>query len=288
MDALPYHRLARASEKYRWWRPLVELVAFGVLVIAAWLIVFPILIDQFGEADAGAAGIIKIGISIAVALPAALIAARISGRPAGSLSSIAGRLRLGWLGTCVLVSVGFIVLGIGAYTLAAALGADVGPPRGGWVGFDAFWPLALAVVAVIPFQAAAEEYAFRGILMQALGAWVSPSVVAIAVSSVLFGLAHGLGIQGFIAITVFGLVAAWLTVRTGGLEAAIALHVINNVTMFMFDAATGRGGVWVTELNAHITWVATAIDVASNLLYGAIIARLHARRSASASAGASR
>ena len=288
MEALPYHRLARASEKYRWWRPLVELVAFCVLVIAAWLIVFPILIEQFGEADAGAAGIIKLGITLAVALPMTFVAAKIAGRPAGSLSSIASRLRLGWLGTCVLVSFGLVALGIVAYTLAAALGADVGPKRGGWVGFAAFFPLALAVVAVIPFQAAAEEYAFRGVLMQAIGAWVPPPAVAIAITSVVFGLAHGLGVQGFIAITFFGLVCAWLTIRSGGLEAALALHVINNVTMFLFDAATGRGGVWVTELNAHITWTATVIDLCSNALYGFVIARLYARRSASESADASK
>ena len=93
----------------------------------------------------------------------------------------------------------------------------------------------------------------------------------------MFGLAHGLAIQGFLAITVFGVVAAWLTIRTGGLEAAIALHVVNNVSMFLFDAATGRGGVWVTELNTEITWTATAVDLAVNVLYAAIIARLYAR-----------
>ncbi|MBA3501352.1 MAG: CPBP family intramembrane metalloprotease [Deltaproteobacteria bacterium] len=102
--------------------------------------------------------------------------------------------------------------------------------------------------------------------------------MSIAITGVLFGLVHALPLEGFVAITTFGLVAGWLTIRTGGLEAAIALHVLNNVTFFLVDAATGRGDKWVTELNKDVTWTATAFDVVLNVLYGVIIAMLYARR----------
>ncbi|MET9522895.1 CPBP family intramembrane glutamic endopeptidase [Streptomyces coeruleorubidus] len=43
--------------------------------------------------------------------------------------------------------------------------------------------------------------------------------------AVLFAAAHGWGTKwGFIGLLVFGGVCGWLTIRTGGLEAAVALH----------------------------------------------------------------
>lgn len=251
---------------------------YVVLVIAGWIVIAPVLIAQFGEADAGAAGIIKLGVLLAVGLPMAFLAAKIAGRRPGTLSSIAGRLRMRWLGTCVLVSLLTVVLSIGAYMLARALGIDVGPDhKGAWIGWSEFLPLAAVVVLVIPLQASAEEYAFRGILMQVLGAWIPPAWIVVAITSIAFGLAHGLGVEGFVAITWFGAVMGWLTVRTGGLEAAVALHSLNNVSAFVLQAALGRSDVWVTELNAHITWAATAIDVAINTLFGVLIAKLYDR-----------
>jgi ascorbate-specific PTS system EIIC-type component UlaA len=40
-------------------------------------------------------------------------------------------------------------------------------------------------------------------------------------------------------VFAFGAVMGWLAVRTGGLEAAIALHVINNMLAFGISAAAG-------------------------------------------------
>jgi hypothetical protein len=54
---------------------------------------------------------------------------------------------------------------------------------------------------------------FRGTLVQALAAWVRPPWFAILVSSLAFGLAHGLPMAGFVATATLGLAAAWLTVR---------------------------------------------------------------------------
>ena len=268
-----YHRLARRG-RYRWWKPIVEVVVFLVLVVALWVPAIPALDDAVGPAENGAPGIIKLGLTIACAIPASILAARIMGRPWGALLSIAGRLRGRWLAICAAVALGFVVL---SATIAVAV--EQGPVGGGWVGWDQFLPLAITVVLVIPLQASAEEFAFRGTLMQVIGAWVSSPCVPLAITSVTFGLVHALPLEGFVAITTFGVVAGWLTIRTGGLEAAIALHVMNNVGFFLLDAATGRGDRWVTELNTDITWAAAAFDVMLLLLYGAIIAKLYARHS---------
>jgi membrane protease YdiL (CAAX protease family) len=268
-----YHRLAR-TEHYRWWKPIVEVVLFVVVLFALWFLLMPEVYDLVGGDENGAPGIIKLGMTLACLIPASLLAARIVGRPARSLLSVEMRFRGRWFLTCCLVTIMFI-----AAQTVIGLAVSAGPERGGWVGWDRFLPLALAVVLVIPLQASAEEFAFRGTLMQALGAWLRWPWVPIAITGVLFGLVHALPLEGFVAITTFGLVAGWLTIRTGGLEAAIALHVLNNVTFFLVDAATGRGDKWVTELNKEITWTATAFDVVINMFYGVIIAMLYSRRS---------
>src|SRR5215207_9496880 len=198
-----YHRLAR-TDRYRWWKPVVELVVFVLLVIGLWFAAIPTLYEAVGPADNGAPGIIKLGLTIACAIPAAILAARLLGRPWGALFSVEGRLRARWLLTCLAVSLGSIALTAGIGMLAETVAGPLGPARGGWVGWDQFWPLALVVVLVIPLQAAAEEFAFRGTLLQALGAWLPWPWVSIAITSVLFGLAHDLPLEGFVAITTFG------------------------------------------------------------------------------------
>ena len=273
-----YHRHAR-TESYRWWKPIAELVLFVLLVFALWLGAIPLLYEAVGPAEDGAPGIIKLGLTIACATPAAIVAARIVGRRWGALCSVENRFRWRWFATCTGVAIGSVVLSTIVSIALEQLGQPLGPPRGAWVGWDSFLPLAITVVIVIPLQASAEELAFRGTFLQAIGAWVPWPWVSIAITSLVFGLAHDLPLEGFVAITTFGIVAAWLTIRTGGLEAAIALHVLNNVSLFLFDAATGRGDKWVSELNEDIGWLATGVDVTMNLLYGFVVAKLYVRAS---------
>ena len=57
----------------------------------------------------------------------------------------------------------------------------------------------------------------------------------------LFALAHGIGqsVPIFFDRFAFGLVAGYLVVRTGGLEAGIAMHVVNNSLAFGLALAFG-------------------------------------------------
>ena len=61
------------------------------------------------------------------------------------------------------------------------------------------------------------------------------------VPAVLFALAHGLGqsVPIFFDRLAFGLVAGLLVVLTGGLEAGIAMHVLNNWVAFGLTLAFG-------------------------------------------------
>jgi membrane protease YdiL (CAAX protease family) len=271
-----YHRLAR-TDRYRWWKPILELVLwlfFSLLLVI--VVVVPVDVAAGSAAD-GPLGLAVLGLSLAVLMPAAFLAARLTGRPWRGLLGVDGRLHWRWLGLCLAVALAQVVVQSAIEVAAAGLGHPVTPMRGAWVGWARFLPLALVVVAAIVPQAAAEEIVFRGTLMQALGAWVRSPWFAILVSSALFGLAHWLPLAGFVSTAAFGLVAAWLTIRTGGLEAAIALHVARNVSWFLLDAATGRSDRWVTEMFSDVSWGATLIDVPLAALAAAVIAILHGR-----------
>ena len=112
----------------------------------------------------------------------------------------------------------------------------------------------LVVLLLTPLQAAGEEYAFRGYLQQAFGGLFGSRVLAVGLSALLFALAHGLGQSWpiFVDRLAFGLVAGMLVILTGGLEAGIAMHVLNNFLAFglalaftdMASTLNPTGGSW--------------------------------------------
>lgn len=72
-----------------------------------------------------------------------------------------------------------------------------------------------------------EELFYRGLLLRGLERRIG-TTPAVVVSSVVFAAVHLQGLQ-FPALLVFGLVAGWLTVRTGRLGPAWAAHVAFNL-----------------------------------------------------------
>lgn len=154
-----------------------------------------------------------------------------------------------------------VCLGIALVVLNAVLWASFvlgmptfGPPQAGWVGF------LVVLLVTSPLQAVAEEVFFRGYLLQAIGSASGRAWVGIVVSSLLFAFFHGSQSPALFAHRfLFGMVAGWLVLRTGGLEAGIAAHVINN--LFAFGYALFTGGVAATKAVSEITWGKAAFDV---------------------------
>lgn len=286
---LPYHRLARAYPSYRWWRPMLTLavtaVAYGILLIA--LVVAAVIASALDPAlgiliedamDPSApldmnnpiAALLTL-LMLAIGLPAALLGVRIGGwRPAGSVSSVLGRLRWGVLARCLGVAAGLhllLTLGV-TFTEMAFTGAGTAKVTATWAPHSG-WMLAVALL-VVPFQAAAEEYVFRGVLMQTIGSWLRHPAWAILLPVPLFVLGHEYGWVAQIDIAVFAVAAGWLTWRTGGLEAAIGLHIIGNCLAF------GFGTIGLTDLNAtDIPPASVALSIGMTLTYTALITRHH-------------
>jgi membrane protease YdiL (CAAX protease family) len=254
---LPYHRLYRAQPTYRWWRPLVAIVLLVVFIILTQLLIaIVVMVALFASGAVSITGIedtaafeaallvyfipdaanpitLVIGLgSVAIWLPVVPLALRCAGiRPSGVRTNITNsvtfRLRWRWMLLCAAPAA--LVIGLStafSFTLAALLGEQWGefttPPVTYLVSF-------VIILLIVPFQAAAEEFVFRGVLFQAIGSWLRWVPVALVLTTVAFALLHIYDIWGLLDVATFGVAAIILTWRTGGLEAAIAMHVLNNV-----------------------------------------------------------
>lgn len=286
---IPYHRLARTAA-HRWWRPLLGTLALPVFGFAGFLAVY-FAVEAAGviarrPADADGWHSFGVAADLGQYLLAeglfvlwVLLAARwVQARPAGTVSSVLGRLRWRWLGVCLLVAVPTLILmQAGAELLFRASGDAGAADDGHWVGAGDFVTAMLLLIVVVPLDAAAQEYVFRGWLLQAVGAFVRTPWPPIAVQAVLFAAVHGWGTPwGFADLILFGAVLGWLAVRTGGLEAGIALHVVVNLAALGFSAAYGELASGETMADAQ--WQFFAVDVVLMLAYAATVAGLARRR----------
>jgi membrane protease YdiL (CAAX protease family) len=213
-------------------------MAYGLLSGEATIDTVELWIDRAADVEGaiGPGGYLLATLSLIVLIPAAMLsiwaAHRI--RP-GFLSSVAGRIRWRWLLRCAVVLAPLWVLYLAISTL-------VEPPQSGRP--DQWWVLLIMAVLLTPGQAAAEEYVFRGWIMQNVGAYVArprvAMVVATAIGAAAFAAAHGSPDPWVLAeLALFAVVASILTWRTGGLEAAIVMHTINNIGVFVVTVTIG-------------------------------------------------
>lgn len=263
-EPLQYHRLFRGAPKYAWWKPLVVLVLaasiYFAMNIAFSLALMPLLVifdpDYVNDALFSQISpildtqhpwsiVLNLG-TIALMIPAVLLAMLALGiRPTGRVWSVAGRIRWGLLGrTTMAAVVGVVVMnGVGILagmamqqmtgsTVTESIAAE-NPDFNSTAALTSF----VIILVLVPFQAAAEEVVFRGLFLQVLGSWMRSPWLAIGLSSLAFAAMHIYDIWGLLAVGLMGLTAAWVTWKTGGLEAAIAIHVINNLAAFGFMTA---------------------------------------------------
>ncbi|MGW2559794.1 CPBP family intramembrane glutamic endopeptidase [Streptomyces sp. NPDC001514] len=289
-----YPRLAR-TELHRWWRPLVAML---VAVVVWWLFLTP-AVDRVAQVallagvEPAAGGdtmfaeplwdFAALTLVLALMIPAVVIAARfVQRRPAGTLSSVTGRLRWRWLLVCLGVAVAAVVLVFGlavAFDAVAGPGASEPTPPVVWAGWPAFLTAAAVVVLLVPFQAAAEEYVFRGWIPQIFGCYLRTPWVGLIVAGGLFALGHGIGTPwGFADLLLFSLVLGVLVNRTGGLEAAIAYHVANNVFVLLLSVMFVGGIGSALRVNiSEAPWVILAATAIVMPLYAVAVLRLSRR-----------
>ncbi|PRY45715.1 hypothetical protein LY71_115113 [Geodermatophilus tzadiensis] len=239
--------LAMRSRDWAWWRPLLGLLLFVVAYsVAAFVVVLVTLLTGI-EPDLELLDLVDPGVllitnlSLIVAIPiVSLLWVAAHGMSPGWSASVLARLRWRLFAPFTLRALATLGVGIG---LSVVLGFAFGD--GGVSGpvDDLVW-LLLVVVLTTPIQSAAEEYVFRGYLSQAIAAWIrgprAGALVAAVVTAALFSAAHAPGdVATFLDRFAFGLAASAVVWLTGGLEAAIVLHAVNNVLVFLLAGTLG-------------------------------------------------
>ena len=177
-------------------------------------------------------------------------------------------MRWRWLWLSSLPALAVVAAGI---VIPMLIGSVAGEPVFGEFTTDPllFAGCAAIILLLTPFQAAAEEYVFRGFFSQILGSWVRFAPVAIVVPTVFFAASHAYDVTGIVSVAIFGLGAAFVVWRTGGLEAGITYHALNNIAAFLF-LATGMYGTTVNESETASDAGEAAMVIVSTLLGTAI------------------
>ncbi|WP_201294876.1 MULTISPECIES: CPBP family intramembrane glutamic endopeptidase [unclassified Nocardiopsis] len=265
-----YHRLGRTS-RFRWWSAPLTLVVLAVLLFFLWMaFLLSVTIVAIIGGSGLAPGSVTVGeiaglafglLPTALLLPIVLFLVRVvQWRRIGSVLSVEGRLRWNWLARCTVAAVFPVALGVLLFLpLAEYLWPELLPSRNTG-GTEVFAAAMAVIVLLVPFQSAAEELTLRGLLLQLVGAigarpeeprggsaasrvLRSPGPAVLASGTlfpVLYLATHPGDVWTAAALAVLGLGMAWLTWRTGGLEAAIGLHVVNSLVQFTLCVFEGR------------------------------------------------
>lgn len=246
-----YPEIAAAPTR-QWWRPVVTLLLGFAVGLGLVLTVEPIverLTATFLVEDLASLAGRCIALFVG-GLGWLIIAAVVLKIPFGRTMSVAGRFRWGLLLKLRLACLPLYGL--------IALPRFFETPRQDW------W-LALIVVAVVmPLQVAGEEFAFRGAaqfsITSLLRVRVVRSVVAALVSTALFSVLHQPDtFEGFLAFCITGLTYAVAAYFTGGLEAAIAIHLMNNLTSVGLTTIVRSSTDALDGNETGVGWAAVAI-----------------------------
>ena len=181
-------------------------------------------------------------LGVVIMLPSLYLANKIvKDRPFSSYSSSRG----GWntqlyLKAFIIPFILFLVVGI---IESVILG------NGGNYHFTILFFIILLIV--VPLQCIAEEYVFRGLLMQTLGSWFNIPLLAIILQAIIFGFTHGYNGIGNIGIIISGLVMGFLAWKANGLEVSSAFHTANNLSfslLVMFGIQSTTSTIVMSDL----------------------------------------
>jgi membrane protease YdiL (CAAX protease family) len=273
------------------WRPvlgfllmLLGFVAIGAVVAT---LVFAIVYAVTGQGAVDVtrladlehptpAGLAFLNVALATFIPLAMIGERLfHGIHPRWLASVRPRLRWRYLLACLAISVIALIATLIVGSIVPSSESDVSSHANDFTATTFHY--LLVIVFLTPFQAAGEEYLFRGYLTQMFGSLFHRAWVAVLVPALLFGIAHGFGQSPpvFFDRFAFGVVAGILVIKTGGLEAGIAMHVLNNFVAYGLALAFGD---MATTLNpTGSDWWNIPVTLTQSLVY-LVLAVLLARR----------
>ena len=271
MKPVPEHEYPtypRRFISYRWFKPLLAGLLFAVLYLGSTVaIVLLGALNQGGlesvmkiagsydtmDVSSGPGILLNLG-SLAVAIPLlALTALIVRDRPFSSYSSARGGWDWSVFGRMMLLA----LLVCGVPNLVWIL-LDHGPLNN---QFTIATFLLLTVMG--PLQCIAEEYMFRGLLMQAFGGWFRIPVIAVVLQALIFMAMHPYNLTGKLTILATGCMMGLMAWISRGIEASSAIHIVNNMVAFYADGlGLGAIGSEVSTLDLVVTLIIDAVYVA--------------------------
>lgn len=263
LPGLPFTSSYR-TPRTGWWRGVVSivLVIVAILTFSFILSFVAIAVDlALGNADTDALmeGQVSMSPTLLAATNVSLLASAavaflahrfLIGLRWGHFHSVVGRFRWSWLALAAAVVVPvYLLFAASSFLDPTYQDLQIDGTVVAFIGI---------IILTTPLQAAAEEYMFRGVVQRSAGSWVrSPRwsfILGTAVSAPLFAVFHFAQDPWLIFYYLcFGVLLSILTQLTGGLEAAIAIHIANNLFLLLvgalagqmtegFDRSAGQGG----------------------------------------------
>lgn len=235
----------RNFEEYKWYKPLLVLIVglivyviLQTMIVAVFNMVYgenvlnSILSGGYETLDTSDASMYLSYLLVAILIPSIYIASRIvHDRPFSSYSSSRGGWNWKLYFKCLIIP---LVIYIIYYDVSLVINPES-------IQSSQISAVAVIVATVlIPAQCIAEEYIFRGYLMQTFGSWFKIPVLAVIIQAILFAVLHSYNSIGVISIFVSGIILGILAWRTNGLEAGSAIHSVNNLLLF-YIVALGLG-----------------------------------------------
>ena len=243
----------KTFEKYKWYKPILVFIIgliINVLLVVTIYFIFSIAygenyIDGFlnggYETLNNALGTIIIDLSIITMIPSVYIATKIvKDRPFSSYASSRG----GW--NFKLYFKALIILFI--LFLAFELIETAITGQTGTYHFSI--PFLIISLILVPLQCIAEEYVYRGLIMQTFGSWFNIPILALILQSVIFALSHGYNSLGNVEIFISGLIMGFLAWKTNGIEVSSAFHTANNLSLsllIMFGLQSAQTNVTLPD-----------------------------------------
>jgi membrane protease YdiL (CAAX protease family) len=284
----PYHQMLR-TWTYAAWKPVVGIIVSGLAMLLVMpLVLLPVLAlgvwleggpfwDTFFRAatlqEVTPAALLYLNLVLGSMILVTWFNMRVLHRMRPRwLTSVVPKMRWQFLAICLGLSFLALVASIIVGMLVPSDEVDMLGPVNDFTRTTAL--IALVVVLTTPFQAAGEEYLFRGYLMQAVGSLIARSDVAkwvaIVVTSLLFAIAHGgQNFPLFFDRFMFGLIAGWLVIRTGGLEAGIALHILNN--FLAYGVALTFGDLTESLTVSEVSWWNIPVTLTQEGVYALMV-----------------
>lgn len=282
-----YHRQFAAQPGHRWFSPILTValaaVFYGVAVLVQFASIFIWALFAVGDAgfDAVAdrffdfnsvSGVVFGLINVILMWPAVELATRcVYRRWFSSMISIGRGMRWGLFGRYLLLALPvWVVCG---FVMVLFSDGATGNLTSGVVWNGHVLGMLIALLLLVPIQATTEEIAFRGLAMNVIGGWLRHPAWAVLIPVPFFVFGHDYDVPGLIDVGIFAVIVGTLTIITGGLEAGIAFHVVNNLFAFILGVLAGA------DLNATSSpTVEVIMSITAPFVFALIVVLDHRRR----------